>query len=87
MAATAASFPIEETSIAVLHAAYLSDRATAVSVCQAHLDRIAAYDRSGQALGAIISINPDVLADAASLDAALASTGKLVGPLHGIRFW
>jgi len=67
-----------------LHAAYLSGRATAVSVCQAHLDRIAAYDRSGPALGAIIINNFDALADAAALDAALASTGKLIGPLHGV---
>jgi amidase len=84
MAANAASFPIEETSIAALHAAYLSGRASVVSVCQAHLDRIAAYDRKGPALGAIVINNPDALADAAALDAALASTGKLIGPLHGI---
>jgi len=84
MAATAAPFPIEETTIATLHAAYVSGRATAVSVCQAHLDRIAAYDRKGPALGAIIINNPDALADAAALDAELESTGKLVGPLHGV---
>jgi amidase len=84
MSTNTASFPIEETTIADLHAAYLSGRATAVSVCQAHLDRIAAYDRSGPALGAIIVNNPDALADAAALDAALASTGKLIGPLHGV---
>jgi amidase len=84
MAASAASFPIEETTIATLHDAYVSGRATAVSVCQAHLDRIAAYDRSGPALGAIIIVNPDALADAASLDTTLALSGKLVGPLHGV---
>jgi amidase len=67
-----------------LHAAYLSGRTTALSVCQAHLDRIAEYDRKGPALGAIIISNPSALADAAALDAALASTGKLIGPLHGI---
>jgi Asp-tRNA(Asn)/Glu-tRNA(Gln) amidotransferase A subunit family amidase len=83
MTAGAPPFPIEETTIAALHAAYVSGR-SAVSVCQAHLDRIAAYDRKGPALGAIIINNPHALADAAVLDAALASTGKLVGPLHGI---
>jgi amidase len=82
--ANAASFPIEETSITALHEAYLSGRATALSVCQAHLDRIAAYDRRGPALAAIIINNPNTLADAAALDAALVSTGKLIGPLHGI---
>ena len=84
MSTNTASFPIEETTIAALHATYLGGRATAVSVCQAHLGRIAAYDRSGPALGAIIVNNPDALADAAALDAALASTGKLIGPLHGV---
>jgi amidase len=84
MSASAEPFRIEETTIAALHAAYLSGRATAVSVCQAHLDRITAYDRKGPALGAIIINNPDALADAAALDAALGSTGKLVGPLHGV---
>jgi amidase len=84
MAPNAAPFPIEETTIAALHAAYVSGRSTAVSICQAHLNRIAAYDRKGPALGAIIINNPDALSDAAALDAALESTGKLVGPLHGI---
>jgi len=84
MAASAPPFPIEETTIAALHAAYMSGGATAVSVCQAHLDRIAAYDRKGPALGAIIINNPHALADAAPLDAAVASTGKLVGTLHGV---
>ena len=53
MAASAAPFSVEEATMATLHAAYLSGRAAAVSVCQAHLDRIAAYDRKGPALGAI----------------------------------
>jgi hypothetical protein len=74
MTTAAAPFPVEETSIAALHAAYLSGRATAASVCRAHLDRIAAYDRKGPALGAIIITNPGALADAASLDAHLASS-------------
>ena len=84
MAVSAARFPVEEATIAMLHAAYVSGRPTAVSVCQAHLDRIATYDRTGPALGAIIVNNPDALADAAALDAAVEATGKLIGPLHGI---
>jgi len=84
MTASAAPFRVEEATIAALHAAYLAGRATAVSVCRAHLDRIAAYDRKGPALGAIIADNPEALADAAAVDAALAGTGTLTGPLHGI---
>jgi amidase len=79
-----ARFPIEETSIGELHAAYRNGRTTALAVCQAHLDRIAAYDRKGPALGSIIVTNANALADAAALDAAFASTGELTGPLHGI---
>jgi len=58
MSANTASFPIEETTIAALHAAYLDGQATAMSVCQAHLDRIAAYDRSGPALRRSLSTTP-----------------------------
>ena len=48
MAASAAPFPIQETTIAALQAAYVSGRVTAVSVCHALLDRIAAFDRKGE---------------------------------------
>ena len=51
---------------------------------QAFLDRIAAYDRRGPALWAIVVTNPDALADAEALDRAFAETGQFVGPLHGI---
>jgi amidase len=77
-------FTIEEASIEAIHAAYRAGTATARSVTQAHLDRIAAYDRKGPALGAIIVTNPQALAEAAALDAQWQKTGKLVGPLHGI---
>jgi Asp-tRNA(Asn)/Glu-tRNA(Gln) amidotransferase A subunit family amidase len=76
-------FAVEETTIEDIHAAYREGRATAVGVTQAHLDRIAAYDRKGPALGAVIITNPHALADAAALDTHLQKTGKM-GPLHGI---
>jgi len=77
-------FAIEETTIEAIHAAYRDGRATAEGVIAAHLDRIAAYDRKGPALGAIIMTNPQALADAAGLDAHWRKTGTLLGPLHGI---
>ena len=58
MAANAASFPIQETSIAALYAAYLSGRATALSVCQAHLDRIVAYTGAARLWGRSSSSTP-----------------------------
>lgn len=81
---TADPFSIEEATIDDIHTAYRTGRATAVGIVQSHLDRIAAYDRRGPALGTIIVTNPSAVADAAARDAAFAKTGKMVGPLHGI---
>jgi Asp-tRNA(Asn)/Glu-tRNA(Gln) amidotransferase A subunit family amidase len=78
------TFAIEEATIDDIHAAYREGRATAVRVTQAHLDRIAAYDRRGPALGAVIATNPRALADAAALDTQLRTTGRMAGKLHGI---
>jgi Asp-tRNA(Asn)/Glu-tRNA(Gln) amidotransferase A subunit family amidase len=80
----AATFPIEETTIAQLQAAYRAGKTTAREVTQAYLDRIASYDKRGPYLNALITVNAHALADAEKLDATLKSTGKLVGPLHGI---
>ena len=76
--------PIEEITIAQLHAAYIDGKATAREVTEAYLGRIAAYDKSGPYLNALITVNANALEDAAKLDAMLKSTGKLTGPLHGI---
>lgn len=82
--AHAESFPVEETTIARIQSAYSSGRTTAHEVTQAYLDRIAAYDKQGPYLNALITVNPRALAEADRLDAALKRTGKLTGPLHGI---
>src|SRR5438128_5051938 len=77
-------FPVEEITIAQLHAAYLEGKTTAREVTEAYLERIAAYDKRGPYLNALTTVNPNAVADAANLDAALKSTGKLTGRLHGI---
>ena len=79
-----AAFPIEETTIAELHAAYLAGNATAHEVTLAYLDRIDAYDKRGLYLNSLISLNEQALTVAAGLDAALQASGALIGPLHGI---
>jgi amidase len=84
MSDATAAFSVEEATIADIHAAYRAGTATAQSVTQAHLDRIAAYDRKGPAIAAIIVTNAQALADAAALDAQWQKTGTMVGPLHGI---
>jgi Asp-tRNA(Asn)/Glu-tRNA(Gln) amidotransferase A subunit family amidase len=83
-AAQEAPFPVEEASIASLEAAYLAGRTTAHAVVQSHLDRIAAYDKRGPLINSLITVNPHALQEADRLDAALKSTGRPVGPLHGI---
>src|SRR6185437_10964937 len=77
-------FAVEETTIADLHAAYLERRTNVRAVVQGFLDRIAAYDKKGPALGVVISINARALDEADRLDQAFAASGKLTGPLHGI---
>jgi len=75
---------LEEVTVADLQAAYLSGETNAHDVVVQYLERIEAYDKRGPYLNSIINVNPKALVEADRLDAALASTGKLVGPLHGI---
>ncbi|MDN2582916.1 amidase family protein [Aquibium sp. ELW1220] len=79
-----APFEIAEASVVGIHDAYRARRTTAEAVVQASLDRIEAYDRRGPQLWAVVVTNPDAIADARALDAHLAATGELIGPLHGI---
>jgi amidase len=77
------AFNIIETTIEQIHAAYRSGELNCRQLVQMYLDRIAAFDKTGPALNAIISLNPDALKEADRLDAAYKSTGP-VGALHGI---
>ena len=56
---------------------------SAHQLTQWYLDRIAALDKSGPQLNAVLTVNPDALAIADALDAE-RKAGKLRGPLHGI---
>jgi amidase len=56
---------------------------SAEALTRAALERIAALDDAGPALGAIIEVNPDALAVARELDRRFAEHGP-VGPLHGL---
>jgi amidase len=76
-------FQIVEASIDDIHMAFRSGRLTARQLVQHYLDRIDAYDKQGPNINSVISINPNALAEADRLDAALKTSG-LVGPLHGI---
>ncbi len=53
------------------------------TLTQAYLDRIAAIDKAGPQLNAVIEINPDALKEAALRDIE-RKTDAVRGPLHGI---
>ncbi|MBN8717592.1 MAG: amidase [Stenotrophomonas sp.] len=80
---TAPAFAFEEASITDLQAKMASGALSSHALTQAYLDRIAAIDRAGPALNAVIELNPDALKEADALDAE-RKAGKVRGPLHGI---
>src|SRR5215204_2403768 len=67
-------FDRAEFTIAALHAALSSDKTTSVALTRACLERIAALDKSGPCLNAVIELNPDAIAIARSLDADRRAT-------------
>jgi len=78
-----ARFDYEEASIAGIHEAMLAGRVSAHQLVEYYLRRIAAYDKKGPAINAIITLNPRALERADELDRLFAERG-LTGPLHGI---
>ena len=82
-AAQPPGFDVVERTIPELAAAMASGAVTSQALVRAYLARIAAYDRQGPALNAMIAVNPDALAQAAALDRERAAKGSR-GPLHGI---
>jgi Asp-tRNA(Asn)/Glu-tRNA(Gln) amidotransferase A subunit family amidase len=79
----AQQFRVEETTIAQVHAAFKAKRLTCHALVQRYLDRIAQFDKRGPAINAIVTLNPDALVVADSLDKRFAKEG-LTGPLHCI---
>ncbi|WP_010218722.1 amidase [Sphingomonas sp. PAMC 26621] len=82
-AASAQQAPVvEEQSIDGLRA-QLAHGTSSVAITQAYLARIAAMDRTGPTLRAVIATNPDALEQAKASDAR-RKAGKPLGPLDGI---
>jgi amidase len=75
--------PLEEVTIDQLQEKMNSGTLTAKSLTRQYLKRIAAIDKKGPALNAVIEINPDALTIAEELDAE-RKAGKVRGPMHGI---
>lgn len=85
-AAAAAAPPeagVEEITLDAIQAHFESGRWTSRGLTGEYLKRIAALDRSGPSLNAIIELNPDALAAAEQLDRERRTRGSR-GPLHGV---
>jgi amidase len=80
---SAPAFRVEEATLAEIHREMQAGRLTARRLVEQYLARIEAYDQRGPALGALITVNPNALRVADSLDAHLRRSG-FAGPLHGI---
>lgn len=76
-----AAFSIEETTIGAVHAAMREGRLTCRGLVEQYLRRIAAYDKTGPAINAIIMTNPRALEEADDLDRRFKQAGP-TGPLH-----
>lgn len=81
--AQAASFRLEEATVANINAAFDAGALTSEQLTQLYLNRIDAYDEQGPNLNSIITINPNALETAAELDAERGATGPR-SLLHGI---
>lgn len=79
----AATFEVAEKSILDLQAAQEKGQVTSRGLVEAYLARIKAYDKTGPALNAIMTLNPHALQEADALDAERSRKGPR-GPLHGI---
>jgi Asp-tRNA(Asn)/Glu-tRNA(Gln) amidotransferase A subunit family amidase len=76
-------FDALEKTIPELQTAMAAGTVTSRQLVEAYLARIAAYDKQGPTLNAIVAINPNALSIADTLDAE-RKAGRVRGPLHGI---
>jgi Asp-tRNA(Asn)/Glu-tRNA(Gln) amidotransferase A subunit family amidase len=74
-------FVLEETTIAAAHGAMKEGALTCRALVEQYLRRIAAYDKNGPGLNALVLTNPRALAEADALDARFTRGGPS-GPLH-----
>jgi amidase len=70
-------------SLTELSAQMQAGHLTSAQITAWYLDRIAAIDRSGPRIQAVLALNPNALDDARKLDAE-RKAGHVRGPLHGV---
>ena len=81
--ARGAGIEVHEATIADLQQAMAAGRTTSAQLVDAYLARIAAYDRRGPEINAMIRLNPNARAEARRLDEERRQ-GRVRGPMHGI---
>ena len=77
-------FTAVEATVDGIHAAFRDGSLSCTSLVSACLARIAAYDREGPCLQALITVHPQAMEMAAAMDRQLRSGGGDFGPLFGI---
>src|SRR5882724_3233550 len=77
-------FHLQEATIASIHEAFVGGRLTCTELTRFYLKRIEAYNLSGPALHAIITVNPKAMERAAELDRQYTSNPSGTGKLHCI---
>ena len=79
----AAELNLATATVAEIQAAIKTGALSSEKLTERYLARIAAYEKSGPAINAIITLNSKALDEAKALDAE-RKAGKIRGPLHGI---
>jgi len=77
------NFELKEITLGTLQEKMKSGDYTSRAITELYLNRIAAIDKKGPKLNAVIELNPDALDIADAMDKERAA-GKIRGPLHGI---
>lgn len=80
---SARTFDLTTASIADINAAFAAGALTSERLTQFYLARIAAYDKAGPKLNAVLKINPNAAEEARALDAERRTKGPR-SRLHGI---
>ena len=75
---------IEEISIKEIQKGYENNRYTVKDIVSTYIDRINSIDKSGPNLNSVLTVNPDALTIADSLDKLLQSKKIINSPLFGI---
>ncbi len=79
----AIGFELNEITISELQDKMEKGEYSSEKITKLYLERIAAIDKKGPVLNAVIELNPDALAIAKAMDEE-RKAGKIRGPLHGI---